>query len=101
MFGSIKKLFNRSKQLKQLLNEGAIVIDVRTPLEFKSGHLPGSRNIPLDILSTRISELKELNKPVITVCRSGSRSGVAKEMLVAAGIKTRNGGSWTNLRTGA
>ena len=99
MFESIKKMFGgASANIKQLVDDGAIVIDVRTPVEFKSGHLPGSRNIPLDTLPSKIGELKKLNKPIVTVCRSGSRSGMAKNMLAAAGLEVCNGGPWTNFK---
>ena len=98
MFDSFKKLFGSSSaNLKQMIDDGAIIIDVRTSEEYKSGHLQGSKNIPLNILSNKIAELKKLNKPVITVCRSGARSSIAKNTLSSAGINVCNGGSWTNL----
>ena len=100
MFDSLKKLFRRSSaNAEQLLNNGAVVVDVRTPFEFKNGHLAGSRNIPLDALPDKIGELKKLNKTIITVCRSGSRSSMAKDMLAAAGVDAYNGGAWTNFKT--
>lgn len=99
MFRLIKKMLRGSSaNVKKLLNADAVVIDVRTPTEFKSGHLPGSRNIPLDTLSSKIDDLKGINKTIITVCRSGSRSSTAKNMLVAAGVDAFNGGPWTNLK---
>ena len=94
-----KALFRRSSpNIKSMIDEGAVIIDVRTPFEFKNGHLPGSKNIPLDTLSANIDQLKKLNKKVITVCRSGSRSVTAKDLLVAAGIDACNGGAWQNLK---
>ena len=81
-----------------MIDEGALIIDVRTPLEFKNGHMQGSKNIPLDTLSSKIDDLKKLNKKLITVCRSGSRSATAKEMLASAGIDVCNGGAWQNLK---
>ena len=100
MFRSLKKLFGGSSaKAKQLLDDGAVVVDVRTPFEFKSGHLAGSKNIPLDALPNKIGELKKLKKTIITVCRSGSRSSTAKDLLVAAGLDACNGGAWTNLKS--
>ena len=97
MFKRIKTLFGKPSSGIKEIDEGALVVDVRTPFEFHSGHLPGSKNIPLDTLSSKIDELKKLNKKIITVCRSGSRSATAKNMLVAAGIDACNGGPWQNL----
>ncbi len=80
--------------LKELLSKGAAVVDVRTPEEFSTGHYEGSVNIPLDIVATHAAELKGNGKPVITVCRSGARSGAAAAMLSAIGIQVYNGGGW-------
>jgi phage shock protein E len=99
MFGLFKKLFGGSSvNYKELVNNGAVIIDVRTPGEFNSDHIPGSKNYPLDNLRNRIAELLKLNKPVITVCRSGARSGVAKNILKTAGVEVYNGGPWINLK---
>ena len=54
--------------------------------------------MPLDSIRTKINELKKLNKPVITVCRSGARSGMAKGILKSAGLEVYNGGPWNSLR---
>ena len=99
MLNFFKKLFkNLSSEIKELPEEGAIIIDVRTSFEFKSGHFPGSKNIPLDLLPGKIDELKKLNKTIITVCRSGARSSSAKDMLLKAGINAYDAGAWTNLK---
>ncbi len=99
MFNSIKKIFGVSTpDIKKLMKDDAIIIDVRTLFEFKSGHIPGSRNISLDTLPSSIAKLKKLNKKIITVCRSGSRSATAKNMLVSAGIDVHDGGAWQNLK---
>ncbi len=98
MINLINKLFNRkTSDFALLVKEGAIVVDVRTPGEFNSGHIKGSRNIPLDIIKNKITELKKLQKPVITVCRSGARSGMAKSILTASGLVAYNGGAWSEL----
>ncbi|MFZ9242156.1 MAG: rhodanese-like domain-containing protein, partial [Sediminibacterium sp.] len=47
MFGFIKKLFGPGTDFKALKENGAIIIDVRTPHEFDHGHIQGSKNIPL------------------------------------------------------
>lgn len=97
MFSFIKKMFGEPTDFKKLVSEGAIIIDVRSIAEYKSGHIPGSINIPLDSIQTKMEELKKKNKLVITVCRSGARSSVAKSQLSANGIKAFNGGPWNSL----
>ncbi len=92
MFGLFKKV-----DYTKLLEEGAVIIDVRSPNEFASGCIPGSENIPLETLGTRVKQLKLLAVPIITVCASGMRSGVAKTRLKAAGIEAYNGGGWTKM----
>jgi rhodanese-related sulfurtransferase len=95
----LKKLFGGGSSLdvKALMERGAIVIDVRTPGEFASGHVKGSLNIPVDTIGGQIARIKAMNKPIITVCRSGARSGAAESMLKQAGIEVYNGGPWDSL----
>ena len=77
-------------------NKGTI-IDVRTSGEFLGGHVVGSKNIPLDKIQRELKSIKNMNKPIITVCRSGSRSGMAKRIIQSAGIEVYNGGPWNVL----
>lgn len=98
MIGLIQRLFGPKTNFAKLIQEGALVVDVRTKQEYQAGHIKGSRNIPLDKIKTEINTLKQLNKPIITVCRSGSRSSVAKSILHSAGVETYNGGAWINLK---
>ena len=97
MFGFLKNLFGPGTDYKSILSKGAIIIDVRTPEEYRTGHIEGARNIPLDQIKLKVPELKKTGKPVITCCRSGARSGMAKSQLAAAGIEVYNGGAWTSL----
>jgi rhodanese-related sulfurtransferase len=97
MFGFLKKLFG-VVDLKPLLEEGAIILDVRTKAEFKNGHVKGSKHMPLHEIDKQIKLLKKYNKPIITCCASGRRSGVAATRLKAYGLEAYNGGSWTNVR---
>lgn len=80
--------------IEQYLQNGAVVIDVRTLEEFEQGHVQGSKNIPLNMIGIHIEEIKSLNKPVITCCRSGARSGSAATILKQHGIDAINGGPW-------
>ena len=72
----------------RLMNQpGALVLDVREPAEFASGHLPRARHIPVGELGKRIDELSRFKeKPVIVTCRSGARSGSACRALKNAGF---------------
>ena len=98
MIGFFKKIFGGSSiNFRELVNSGALIIDVRSPGEYKAGHVQGSKNYPLDIIRDKVNELKKMSKPVITVCRSGTRSGIAKGILKSAGIEVYNGGAWTSL----
>lgn len=98
MFKLIKRLFSPKIDFAKLVQEGALIVDVRTIEEYGAGHLDTSRNIPLDQIKNEINTLKKSGKPVITVCRSGNRSGIAKSILKSAGVEAYNGGAWTNLK---
>src|SRR5215472_15806050 len=99
MFGAIKKLFDGAvANARQLRSDNALVSDVRTPFEFKTGHVRGSKNIPLDTLPSKIDELKKLSRTIITVCRSGTRSVTAKNMLTTAGLDVCDGCLWTDFK---
>ena len=64
------------------------VLDVRNAIEFDGelGHLEGAHLIPLDQLRDRIDEVPK-GQPVVTVCQSGKRSGMAAEILLNAGFE--------------
>lgn len=83
--------------VEQYLEKGAVVIDVRTIEEFEEGHVQGSKNIPLNTIGSHLQEIAGLNKPVITCCRSGARSGSAATILKQHGIDAINGGPWGNV----
>jgi phage shock protein E len=71
--------------LKHLKN-GALVIDVRSPGEFNSGHLAQAINIPLDEIETALpGRVKDKNQVLLLHCASGMRSGVARQKLNAMG----------------
>ena len=92
-------LGGKSESVQEFITKGAIVIDVRTIGEFKEGHIKGSKNIPLDTIATKISEIKKLEKPVIVCCRSGMRSAQAASILKSNGIEVMNGGGWQGLES--
>jgi rhodanese-related sulfurtransferase len=72
--------------MQQAMQQGAPVLDVRTPGEFSQGHVKGAVNIPVDQLGLRLAELGEPGgTPVIVYCRSGMRSRRASSILRTAG----------------
>jgi rhodanese-related sulfurtransferase len=83
--------------IEEYLQNDAVVIDVRTKQEFEDGHVQGSKNIPLDVISFQIDAIKKIGKPVITCCRSGARSGSAANILKQHGVDAINGGPWGNV----
>lgn len=93
--GIFSSLFgDKSKQIEEYKERGAMVIDVRSPGEFQSGHVKGARNIPLPEVCRRVSEIAHYKKPIILCCASGARSGQATSTLKKEGIDCINGGSW-------
>lgn len=100
MLNFLNKLFSSPPPVDfaGLVKDGALIVDVRTSGEFNSGHIKGSINIPLDTIQSKAAELKKKGKTIITCCRSGSRSGMAKSMLEGAGITCYNGGAWNDLQ---
>ncbi len=89
---------NKSDKIKDFQSRNAIILDVRTQGEFAQGGIPGSKNIPLQTLNSKINEIKKLNRPVIACCASGMRSASAASVLNKHGIETINGGGWSSLR---
>ena len=86
-------------QLAELMARNPQVVDVRTSGEFRGGHVPGSKNIPLDSLESRAGELDPA-RPVLLCCASGSRSAMAVSMLKGKGFTdVHNAGPWTALRS--
>jgi phage shock protein E len=73
-----------SSIVKQKLESGAIIVDVRTPDEFRDGAYPGAKNIPLSDLGRRLGEIPK-DKPVVLYCASGARSSSAARAMRQAG----------------
>ena len=98
MISILKKLL-RSKSIafNTLMNDGALIIDVRTPNEFNSGNIKGSSNIPLNEVQSNIKRIQKLKKPVIFCCASGVRSAQATSIAKARGVDAYNGGGWSSL----
>ncbi|MCC5813727.1 MAG: rhodanese-like domain-containing protein [Leptospira sp.] len=70
----------------QKIKEGAFVLDVRTESEYQSGHFPGAKNIPVNMVATRLKEIPS-NKPVVVYCAAGGRSASARDILIRSGYQ--------------
>lgn len=75
-------------ELETAMLQGAQVIDVRSPGEHASGHVPNSENIPVDEIRGRINEFSQSD--VIVYCAVGQRGHIATQILKAAGVRVRN-----------
>lgn len=73
------------QEAKDMLANGAAVIDVREPHEYDGGHVPNAAHIPVNTVYARRAELPQ-DKDVIFVCAVGQRSALAAEMAAAAGL---------------
>jgi rhodanese-related sulfurtransferase len=91
VLGILEALFGRTAvegtspaSAAELVEAGAYLLDVRTPGEFTAAHIPGAKNIPLDVLERRAAEVPK-DRTVVVACRSGSRSRMAIGRLKALG----------------
>jgi phage shock protein E len=98
MISWLKNLFSGGVSYRNLMEKGAIVIDVRSGPEYDRGHVRGALNIPFDRIATRIGEFRQKGKAVICCCESGIRSGKAVRILKNAGVEAYNGGNWQRLQ---
>lgn len=102
MIDTLKNIFGFGPKTdySKLLKDGATIIDVRTKAEFNSGHIKGSKNVPLNSLGQSLKKIGHKDKPVITCCASGMRSASAKNFLKSAGFnEVYNGGGWRSLES--
>lgn len=76
------------EELKKMIMEGALLVDVRSPQEYQEGHLKGAKLIPeYEIMKTCIYELKDKNAVIILYCSTGSRSKKAQRKLEKMGYQ--------------
>lgn len=74
------------------LQRGATILDVRTPAEFRAGHVKGALNVPVDEIGVRLGEVPK-DRPVLVYCASGNRSRRATGILRQAGIEAIDAGT--------
>ncbi|MBC7384162.1 MAG: rhodanese-like domain-containing protein [Bacteroidia bacterium] len=91
--------FGSKVDYAKLVNDGAIILDVRSKSEYAGGHINGSINISVNTLVNNLNMLKDKTNPIITCCASGIRSASAKSILKSNGyINVHNGGGWISLQ---
>lgn len=71
---------------RALVRDGATLVDVRTPEEYRAGHVQGARNLPVQELAARVAEIPR-GRPVVLYCRSGARSASAAQLLTQRGYE--------------
>lgn len=87
-----------NNKLKEALRNGAVIIDVRTAIEYDRGRIPGSINIPIDRVRANIERIRAMKKPIILCCSSDGRSDDARHILRSAGItEVYKAGSWESM----
>jgi rhodanese-related sulfurtransferase len=97
-FSNIMGGNSSNEKLSSIIQEGAFLVDVRSPSEFASGSVKGAVNIPLDSVTQQIKKF-EGKKHIVVFCRSGNRSGQAKQILEQNGFNNvTNGGTWENVK---
>ena len=85
------------KNIQEFIDDGAVIIDVRTESEFNSGNIKNSINVPLKDLIYRVKEFDK-DKKYVTVCAVGMRAESAKKFFKKRGYQVLNGGRWSNLK---
>lgn len=83
-----------------MLDHGALLVDVRTQKEYDAGHLEGALLIPHDEIAARLAELgDDTHRPIVLYCRSGHRAGLAQTTLEENGFtRVFNGGGYEPLK---
>ena len=83
------------EQARELLDGGALVVDVRSAPEFQGGHAPGSLHLPLHLLTVLAQERLPKDRALLLCCESGARSFQAVSYLKRQGYDAHNLGPWT------
>ncbi len=102
MINKLKEMlgFGTKVDFSELVKKGAIVLDVRSKSEYAGGHIRGSINISLDVLTNNLDKIINKHIPIITCCASGMRSASAKSILKSNGYtQVHNGGGWASLQS--
>ena len=94
----LSELFGGGGAIREALQQGAVVIDLRTAYEYDQGHIPRSLNIPVDRIKANIDRIRDLRKPVILCSGPSGGAWEAMDVLRSAGLtRVVNGGDWQSL----
>jgi phage shock protein E len=94
----LSDLFGSGGGIREALQQGAVIIDLRTAYEYDQGHIPRSLNIPADRIKANIDRIRDLRKPVILCSGPSGGAWEAIEVLRNAGLTiVVNGGDWQSL----
>ena len=98
--GCAAQNFTTPSEVSKLLEQGAVLVDVRTEDEFESGHLERAVHLPYQNILDLPDRIElEKDTPIVVYCQSGRRSGIAKETLVEAGYtRVFNAGGYEGLK---
>ena len=96
LFGFFSQKESEDK-IQEYLEKDAIILDVRTLMEWNEGHINGSKHIVLNSIPDKIDFIKAFKKPIIAVCKSGGRSQSATDFLSQHGLDVINGGPLQNI----
>jgi phage shock protein E len=89
-------MFKASHDGRDKVKNGALLLDVRTPEEFREGHVDGAKNIPVQDLARRLGELGPKSQHIVLYCRSGGRSAAAAQLLKSQGYQVTDIGAMSN-----
>lgn len=91
LFSFFKKKYETVSpaRAKEAQDQGAMLIDVRESSEYRSGHAPGARHIPVQVIERRLGEIPK-ERQIVVMCQSGMRSQRAAEILSRNGYQVLN-----------
>ena len=90
IFGGVKEIDSKTYRVNYIeKNTPHLLIDVRNPQEYASGHIDGATNIPFNKLSKKLEALPK-DKSIVCVCRTGPRGREATYLLQKAGFEVTN-----------
>lgn len=80
------------KEVEKMLREqsGSLLVDVRSPSEYASGHAPGAKNVPFGTIDEKVMEDLKFASTVYVICQSGSRSSIATQQFTKHGVNAIN-----------
>lgn len=90
-----------AERARELIDQGAILIDVRSQEEFQAGHIENALHIPHEQITLHLDQIgNDKHRPIVLYCKSGRRAGIAREALRERGyMQVYNAGGLSDLST--